>query len=127
MGQYDRAIATAARLIKKYGGQVTWTVVAEAALPDAAKPWEKAAGTETPHTIDSVFLTSTRLTQAFLAYLGGTETPAGKVACLIPGNVPFVPKLTDKLTRGGVIYSPDSIEPLSPSGVPIMYRIWFAK
>lgn len=129
MGQYDRAIATVARLIQKYGGpnKVTWTVSVDGALPDATKPWEKGNANETPHDCYAVFLTSKRVAFAFQQYLSGGEIPHGKVACLIAGNVPFVPKLSDHLTRNGVTYSPEYIEPLSPGGVPLLYNIWFAK
>ena len=120
-------VKTAARLIKKYGQAVVWRQVLDGPLPDATKPWKSGAATTTDFPTFAVFLTSKRVSYAFQQYIASGQVPAGKITCLVSGNLGCVPTLKDLLIRAGRTYSPEYIEPLSPNGVPILYTVWFAK
>lgn len=125
MGQFDRQIATAKRLIAKNGQAVTWRRTTDAAPADSAKPWKPGTSTviDTPVTI--IFLPEDRRDFEFLRLLGATEVPKGKLVGLMAA-VGFTPTIKDTVIRAGVSLGIDAIDPLAPNGQIILYTVRFA-
>jgi len=124
MGQFDRQIETAKRLIAKNGQTVTWRK-AGVDTPDTSKPWLPAA--DTPTDYDNVvicFLPPGRVGQELIRYLKGTEVTTGSVQGLMSA-VSFEPAANDVVIRDGKTLRIKSIDPLSPNGQIILYTIEF--
>lgn len=126
MGEYDRAIATAQRLIAKKGMSVTWEQRANGEPADPDKPWRPAAAEPTNKTVSIVFLPYNRENQKFLSLLAGTEVPRGEEYGLM-GAVDFEPTLKDTVLRGSQRLGVETIDVLAPSGQPILYTIGFMR
>lgn len=124
---YDRAIATAARLIAKYGQQIVWNANTNTAPVDPSQPWKPAAISATSNYPYIVFLPENRIGYEFLAALVGTEVPQGCVEGLMPGNVGFVPTSKDTIVRNGVTMAIETIDVIAPNGTPVLYVIRFKK
>jgi len=126
MGQFDRQIATALRLIAKYGQSVIWNSVADGVAVDPLKPWKPTEAIAVLHPDIKICFVPTNDTQwrKLLAYLKGTEVPTGKLAGLM-GQVSFEPTLKDVVDRDGTILRITSIDLLSPNGQKILYTIEF--
>lgn len=91
-----RALATANRLILRYGAPVIWQQPRDAPPNDPSEPWLPGPTVLTTfQNVPLVRLPSNRKNIAFLMYLTGTEIPDGYERAIIPGNVPFVPTLKD--------------------------------
>lgn len=125
MGQFDRQIATATRLIEKNGHDVTWRQLGRG-LPDADKPWRPASATNTDYTVTICFLSPGRTGQELFRYLTKTEVTTGAVNGLM-SSVPFVPSVADVVIRDGETLRIKSIDVLSPNGQIILYTIEFAQ
>jgi hypothetical protein len=121
MGQYDKAVATAQRLIAKYGQDVVWHQLTNGATTPPAD-WKPAANQATTYTVRAVFLPTNRVNNELLRMLGNTEVPVGNTTALIAVGA-FTPTLRDKLVRDGVAYAPKSIDCLAPNGQKIYYTI----
>lgn len=124
MGQFDRAIATAQRLIKKNGQPVTWRKLTEvAANPD--EPWNGGTNAVVEHTPFMCFVPAKEsATRVFMAYLAGTEVKTGRLAALM-GAVDFTPDAKDVVIRDGVELRIESIDKLSPNGQAVLYMVEF--
>lgn len=127
-GVYDRSIATAQRLIAKWGEDCKWQ-----------KPAPKTGGVpgypefgETPEPVPCkiAFFSSRDLGRGsaeFLALLQGTEVPAGKEIGLLAGGIGFTPELTDTITRAdSSVISIEKIDRLAPAGIPVLYYVTIA-
>lgn len=126
MGQFDRQIATAQRLIAKYGQAVTWQTVNEGAPANPAQPWKSSAAADTPNDATICFVpVRDNDWRKLLAYLKGTEVPSGRLAGLMAGNVSFEPKLKDVVVRDGVTLNVTNIDLISPNGQKILYILEF--
>lgn len=126
MAQFDRQIATAQRLIAKYGQDVTWQTVVDGSPADPLKPWKPSEAADTQTTAKICFVpVRDNDWRKLLAYLKGTEVPAGKLAGLMAGNVTFDPKLKDIVVRDGVTLNVSNIDLLSPNGQKILYILEF--
>lgn len=127
MGVFDRQIASAKRLIEKYGQSVQWKPYV-AADADDATPWKPKLDTSDPADpvmVRIVFLPASRVNNELVRALSNApEVPSGKSYGLMPA-VNFVPSLADVVIRDGVEYRPCYIDPLSPNGEIIMYTIGF--
>lgn len=121
MGQFDRQIETALRLIKKNGQQISWKRTA-AILPDPDKPWLPVGDTEIEYTPFICFLPLDRVGKEFLQALGQSEAITGTYYGLM-GAQPFAPNLKDVITRDGVPLDIASIDILAPNGQIILYTI----
>lgn len=125
MAQFDRQIATAQRLIKKNGQQITWRKINDATPADPDAPWNGGTQTVVEKQPFICFVpakdSSTRI---FMAYLAGTEVKTGRLAGLM-GAVDFVPDDKDIVVRDGVELRIDSIDKLSPNGQAVLYMIEF--
>lgn len=123
MAQYDRQIATAIRLIAKYGQAVTWRSANE--TENALEPWKATAGTPTDTEVSICFVPAKdNEWRKLFYYLKGTEVPAGKLAGLM-GQVSFTPSLKDVVIRDGKTLRIANIDLLSPNGQKILYTLEF--
>jgi hypothetical protein len=126
MAQFDRQIATAVRLIAKYGQAVTWQIVNDGTPADAAKPWKPSEATDTSNTVTICFVPIRENDwRKLLMYLKGTEVPIGRLAGLMAGNVAFEPKLKDVVVRDNVTLHVSSVDLISPNGQKILYVLEF--
>jgi hypothetical protein len=126
MGQFDRQIATAQRLIAKYGQSVTWREPAEGLPADPEKPWSKTAAVPIDHAGIKICFVPAKENEwrKLLAYLKGTEVPTTKLAGLM-GAVTFTPALKHIVLRDGKQLRIASIDCLSPNGQKILYTLEF--
>jgi len=124
MARFDRAIATAQRLIAKNGEKVVWRVINDPTPTDPNKPWEPGAATPTNNDVTICFLPVDRQTQETFNFIKGTEVPKGSVMGLM-GNVPFEPNLKDVVIRNGVEMRLAYIDVLSPNGQKVLYTMVF--
>lgn len=126
---FERATATATRLIQKYGQDCTWRKIAPGPGGTAAKP-ASTVPTDAPCRI--VFLNHKRESLASaLSMLVGTNVPSGGMLGLMSA-VGFEPELKDLVIRAPVgqdgeqfgIDDDNGIEMLKPNGEgAILYKI----
>lgn len=126
MGQFDRQIATALRLIKKNGQAVKWRSIANSIPTDPDKPW---IGSTNPAPVEhDVFIcfvpVKDQQWRKFLKYLTNTEVQIGDLAGLM-GNVNFEPNPKDVVIRDGVELAINNIDLLSPNGQKILWTLEF--
>jgi len=125
MGQYDRAIATAQRLIAKYGQVVVWNSKLNGAPGNANEPWKPTDTAPIPHTVSICFVpVRDRETRKFLQFLKGSEVQVGALAGLM-GAVDFDPNASDAVIRDGAELAIANIDLLSPNGQKVLYTIEF--
>lgn len=124
MGQYDRQIASAKRLIAKYGQSVTWRQIRNGGINNAATPWKPGASQVTEQSVQIAFFPYTTENKQLLRHLLGTEIPVGSLTGYMSA-VNFEPTLKDTVLRDGKILSIKSIDPLAPNGQVIMYTLQF--
>jgi hypothetical protein len=128
MGVFDRQIASALRMIDKYGETCTWRSRVQTG-GTAAKP---GGTTETPHTVKIAFLPVDReYLMTFMARNQLTQEPSGLMQGFM-GQVDFTPGLKDGVVRssGEVINVVDDngIEVIDPNGEGvILYIMRFAR
>lgn len=108
MGVYDRAIATAKRLIAKYGEVDQWKTQG-GAQRDVNIAWFR------PSDVGKGGL---ELFQA----MAGTEVPTGMQVGLLAGGLDFTPNTVDTVYRQGVAQAIDKLDPIAPGGVVVL---WF--
>lgn len=126
MGVYERAQATASRMIAKYGAKVTYRTVRNGPLPDATKPYEPGPSVTVDYAnTPVVFLKSDRKATRGVQYAPQSEIPAGYELALIAGDVAFEPTLKDVIIRDGKTITIEWLEPLKPADLPILYRVGF--
>lgn len=124
MGEYDRQIATAKRLIKKKGQGVTWRSIENGAPPDASKPWKTSTSTNLDNLVDIVFLPVSRENKRFIQALGGTEVSTGFLLGYMAA-VDFEPSIKDVVIRNGEQLEVLNIDIVAPNGDPILYILEF--
>jgi len=126
MGEYDRAIAMAARMIAQKGQSVTWKQPGIVG-GTPAKPVSTAPAL---HTVNMLFLPNKRDGLAsFLTLLSDTEIPMGGMRALMPA-VSFTPALVDTVLRGEeelTLDAKNGIELLGPNGQTILYFLRFIR
>lgn len=127
MGEYDRQIATAKRLIAQKGRKVVWRKHAPGVLPDAAKPWEPGSDTTTDYPVTIVFLPEGLQTRAFMQTVLGTDIVAGFDYGLMAA-VSFAPTIKDEVydeAGAELLRTVQSVDPLAPNGDIILYTLRF--
>lgn len=124
MGVYDRQIATAKRLITKFGQSVTWQQITDGAPGDSSKPWKPGAATTVENTVDIVFLPEDRRDYEFLRALSGTSIPTGNLVGYMAATT-FTPTLKDTVLRGTEKLGVKSIDPIAPNGEILLYIVRF--
>lgn len=123
MSVYVRQIATAQRLIAKYGQAVTWRQVRNAAPVDPAQPWNVANAAPVNYPVKVVFLPPGGQAQ-FIALMKETEIPEGTVQGLMAA-VSFKPSVKDVVIRDNVELTIHSIDEIAPNGETILYTVIF--
>ena len=123
--RFDRAIATAQRLIERNGQLVVWRGLTNGAPSDADKPWLPSDSVPVNHDVFICFVpVKDRATRQFFAELSGREVVVGSLAGLM-GNVTFEPTLKDVVIRDGTELAIDTIDLLSPNGQKVLWTIEF--
>lgn len=124
--QYARAKATALRLIAKQGVAVTWQ--AEADPAPGGDPWNPQPGTALdPQTVNVVFFPVGLQMQRTLQAVTGAEVPESYEYGLLPGDVGFTPRLSDIVTRNGVVLPIVKIDTLAPAGEAVLHTVYFRR
>lgn len=126
MARFDRAIATAGRLIAKNGQDVIWRSVVDGAPTDDSKPWKPAEAADADTNAVICFLPTDKQSQQLFTYLRGTDDVSiGLVLGLMKGNVDFVPSQKDVVIRDGETLRIKSIDLLAPNGQKVLYTMEF--
>lgn len=125
MAQFDRSIATAKRLIAKYGQAVTWRQITDV-LPDPNEPWNPGEPEIVNNTVVIAFLPVGKEQLETLRLRPGTEVPKVSEMGYMFGGVEFEPNMKDVVVRNGVELSIVYIDELHPNGQEILYTVLFA-
>lgn len=124
MGQFDRQIATAKRLIQKNGQKVIWRQLPDISA-DPLKPWNGQLAAPIDNEVLICFVPAKeKSTRVLFEYLAGSEVQIGSLAGLM-GEVPFTPNPKDVVIRDGVELRFESIDVLSPNGQKVLYTLEF--
>jgi len=113
-------IATAQRLISKFGQSCTWRKTA-VSTPNPAKPWEMIPGVATDVTVKVVFVSKFK-EHFFLKYMANTEIPEGLFVGYMAAQS-FTPAINDILIRGSETLTIQAIDIVAPNGELILYII----
>jgi len=120
IGQYDRQIATALRLIAQYGMVCQWhkdTLV----LDDPTKPWQGGGGAPAVKTPSIVFIPATDGASGFgLSKFRDGETQSFSTFGLM-GAVDFEPLTTDSVYRDGQPLVISAVDVLKPNEQVVLY------
>lgn len=126
MGQYDRQISSAKKLIARYGEIVTWQSVLDGPPVTSDQPWKPSFPTvaNVEHQVSMVFLPLSKEAKETMLRMRGTEVQTGFVMGYM-GAVSFTPSLKDVVVRRGKHLRPEHIDTLEPSGEAVLYTIVF--
>jgi hypothetical protein len=127
---FERQIATAARLIDRYGQACYWR---EPGTPTGS-PAAPQPGTPTDYPVKIVWLSNPNreALAGLLSMIAGTEVPTGGKRGLMAGNVPFTPSLRGRISPNAAAFSEpafalhqeNGIDLLNPNGnEPILYYL----
>jgi hypothetical protein len=121
MGQFDRQIALAQRLIKKYGEPCLWEPTGTPTTADPTKPWISAdAAPVTPTPVSILFKRDNQ--DVFARLTAGSNIESGGQKAIMAANS-IVPSMTDSVVRSdGTKLALQSIDKLAPNGQVI---VWF--
>lgn len=123
MSAIDNAVATAKRLIERYGEACTWRSKSNTAGTVA---WKPGASRVTSHDCRLIFLRSKKLDmKAIVKALGSkSEITDGQIRGLLAGDCGFTPSANDEIIRSdGSVNVIHSIDPLAPNGSVVFYEI----
>ena len=126
-----KKIATALRMIAKYGQDVTVRQIRDAA-PDPDRPWASVNPAPDPvdHTVKIAFLPVERVEWSTLQYVKDTDIPIGYVTGYL-GNNGFRPNMKDVVIRtdqeGTAQLTIDDMVAISPAGTDILYILLLRK
>lgn len=129
MGEYDRAIATAERMIAKKGRIVQWAKGdAEPAQP-GDKPWKPTREDDPEAGVDVkiVFFPPGEGSRAVLQQITGTEVPTASEYGLMAGTVPFNPEQGDVVLRDGIALAVVGVATLRPAEDAVLHTVWFVQ
>lgn len=131
MGTFDRQLASAKRLIAKFGQPAQWQQ--NGFVADVNQPWE-AVGTPQLFPVQMAFLPYQRIGHDFAAYLTKTEVPTGTIVGYMAGGLSFVPALADTVIRSDpelsatpVTYLIDDIDRVAPNGQTVLWIVYFKR
>ena len=114
MGKYDSQVATAKRLISKFGGAAQIMRVKEVA---GTNPWDNETQT-TVHDCMAVMLDFNKRD------IDGTHIVRGdKLVYIAADDVAVTPKTSDKFKFGSNEWAIINVENLSPSGQDILFTL----
>lgn len=120
MAQFDNQIATAKRLIDKYGETSVHRRTVDGSPADPSQPWNPGTPVSTDTSVSAVWLNYDQ------QRVDGQTIKTGDQEVLIPGSdLDAAPDAsTDVLIRAsGEQWSIVSVEPLSPNGQLILYTV----
>lgn len=126
MGVYDRQIASALRMIAKYGELCTINSVVDTPVPDSNEPWNDGPNGPVPHVgIPIAFFPlnekQRRTVQATDGDLTGYE-------CAYIGQLSFALGLKDFIVRGsGKVAKVISFDALNPNGEGVILHTVIVK
>ena len=122
MGVYSGSAAAAIRMIKKFGGSVTWhtSVVA----PNPAEPWKPGAAADVTHTVTVALVPMNERQYRKAQLLAKTDVLTGYEMAYM-AQVPFTPTINDTLVRkDGTVYRIRSFDSIDVDGNgAILYEI----
>uniref|UniRef100_A0AAU6W1F2 Head-tail joining protein n=1 Tax=Pseudomonas phage Pavpe01 TaxID=3138545 RepID=A0AAU6W1F2_9VIRU len=126
MGVYDRQVATAKRLIAKYGELVTWNSYGASVPEDPAEPWNPTDIEPDKHTVRVAFFPTGSSISQLIRFMKNGDIETGNELGYM-AQVPFVPSGKDTLTRtDGSEYRIKNIDPIDPNGEGvILYTVEF--
>jgi hypothetical protein len=122
MGKFDRAVATAQRLISENGQSVLWRQISAGAA--VGTPWGDATVTTIDYTVNMVFFPDTMANHEWLATRPQDGIPRGGVVGLFTTAL-FIPTVNDVVVRNGKNMTVVSVDQLSPNGQAIYYEVRF--
>lgn len=120
MARYDSAIATAKRLIKKDGQQVSWFKATET-LIDPTKPWLGSTEVNVEYNPFICFVPVSGGFYSLIQYLKGIGEPANAATYGLMAPQDFLPQLTDLVTRNGDPLKIKTIDTLQPNEQVVLY------
>lgn len=121
MGQFDKQISSASRLIARYGQLVKWRVVRNDTPVDYLQPWKRQEPTSfVEHDVSICFFSE----GDSLKYFKDSEVQTGSIVGYM-GAVNFEPSLKDVVIRNNKELRIRSIDALAPNGQNILYTIAF--
>lgn len=127
MGVYDRPIATAQRLIRKYGEACEWQKPAP--ITETVPGYPTVGETPDPIPCYLAFFSGRDLgrgrgLEAFLAMMKDMEVPVSGEFALLAGGIDFAPENTDTISRAdGTQLAIKDIDRVAPGGVPVLYYV----
>jgi hypothetical protein len=128
MGEYDRAIATATRLIAKKGRVVDWSKATAAEPEPGDKPWKPQPSdgpADEPFKPKVVFFPPGEGSRATLQQITGTEVPTASEYGLLAGSEPFTPEQGDIVMRDGIQLAVVGVATLRPAEDAVLHTVWF--
>jgi hypothetical protein len=137
MGLYDTHIATAKRMIAKYGQSCQWVIPA-ATTQDSAKPWKTSAGVPTSKPVKIAFFPMGTAPLGYASRGKNVDGPQQDAPEVVGGEMigymapsDFFPNLSDHVTR---VFQGQTetlrvlaIDVIAPAGDPVLYTVTFAK
>lgn len=125
MGEYDRQIETAKRLIAKKGQAVIWRQIDSGMTSDPNKPWLGGEPVTQDFPAKIVFLPDDKMNSETESTARGTDIPVGHQKALMAA-VDFVPNVNDVIVVGNVLKPVLAIDPFAPNGDIIYYDMRIA-
>lgn len=122
MDVYARLAATATRLLKNYGVEVTYRQIVNGAAADPTKPWIVGSAVNTDHTVDVVFDNEKRVGYESNHYLASTEVPVGNDIVYM-AEQSFTPKIKDVIIFDGKELTIESVKNIAPNGSAVLYEM----
>lgn len=122
MSIYDRSIASALRMIERYGVQCQWTS-GKVVAADPDRPWLGGAAEPGTHEPFICFLpASTTAVTGFGLTAFRKDTDVGEFSTYgLMGAQDFTPDMGDRVLRDGQPLVIKNIDVLMPADVPILY------
>lgn len=121
MAKYDRQVATAKKLVRKYGSLETFRQIRDET--DQEKPWEDGDPLNTDKPVYMVFINdSTSISDVFAAYFSGTTIADGSTVVYI-ADFGIQPTNKDVLIKDGVEYRIETIDTLKPARQTILHSL----
>jgi hypothetical protein len=120
MYDFSSAIATAQRLITKYGQPCYWRRVQPLTNVNPLAPWLVGTGSDIDVPVTILFTQSRGTLTALLQYARNSDVSVGGLRGLMSAQ-DFTPDLQDVILKNGSAYALQSINPIAPNGTPILY------
>jgi hypothetical protein len=128
VGVFDRSIATAKRLIDKYGQDCHWQ---KPAPDDGGTPGYPETGVAPdPIPVRMAFFSPRDLgrgSEEFMAMMAGMDVSSSKEIGLLAGGLTFEPDDQDHIIRdpagAAIPVSIQKIDRLAPNGTPVLYYV----